>query len=262
MFDVYMNAHAIDPGARKRFATASMLAVVASVLAVGAYVGGQRMSIRRVDGPHVDLDVLFASIVATPPLAVEPPARPESSPEPTNDATPAIAPKDEPDAHEDVLEPAMKRVTGGRDAQGEGHGARTGVPGPTGPASGVPCPMPGSCRTPPIATRPINTDTTKPEAVVPESVVRARLRFSPDPSRAELLRTVAGQRGQGGTAVFHFCVDPDGRVSDVRVKRSAGDREVDRICRDALARWRFHPTKLGDVARRTCSEMSFVIAFE
>ena len=81
-------------------------------------------------------------------------------------------------------------------------------------------------------------------------------------SNADLLRTLAGQRNQGGTSVVEFCIDTDGHVEDVRTKRSHGDREVDRVCREALSRWRFSPMAVRGKAQRTCSEMSFVIAFE
>ncbi|MBC8071337.1 MAG: energy transducer TonB [Deltaproteobacteria bacterium] len=134
--------------------------------------------------------------------------------------------------------------------------------GPVGPTTGLPCPIPGGCRSTIVAPTRTNTDTTQASAKVPLSVVRERLRFSPDPSRAELLRTPAGARGQGGTSVVEFCIDTDGRVDDVRTRRSAGDREIDRICREALSRWRFQPLAVRGKATRTCSEMSFVVAFE
>lgn len=262
MFDVYMNAHAIDPGTRRRFVGASMLALAASMLAIGSYVGGQRFAIHRVEPPHVDLDVLLASIVSSPPLAVEPPPPPEGpKDEPAKDD--AASPSDERDDVEDVLEPPRPKKGGdarrvvGEGGDGTGDGPKSALFG-----GGMPCPIPGTCTTNIGTLSRHNTDTTKATPVVPLSHVRERLRFSPDPSRADLLRTPAGQRGEGGTSVVSFCVDTDGRVDDVRTKRSHGDREIDRICREALSRWRFSAMQVRGKAHRTCSEMSFAIAFE
>jgi TonB family protein len=265
MFDVYMTAQAIDPHARKRFALASTLAIAASVLALGSYVGGQRFGVRRVEAPHVDLDILLANIVAAPPLAVAPPPAPEPKPvvhqEPDERA--AIAPRPAPDDDdpEDVLE-RPSRDGARSDGTNDGPSSDTGVPGPGPGIARPPCPIPGSCPSSIVAPTRANTDTTQASAKVPLSVVRERLRFSPDPSRAELLHTQAGARGQGGTSVVEFCIDTDGHVEDVRTRRSAGDREVDRICREALSRWRFTPLAVRGKATRTCSEMSFVVAFE
>lgn len=264
MFDVYMNAHAIDPSTRRRFVGASMLALVASTLAIGSYVGGQRFAIQRVDPPHVDLDVLLASIVPSPPLAVEPPPPPDVEKDEPVDEGAAAKPIVDRDADEDVLEPPRPKQgrEGPRVVDDGGGGNGEGPKKPWLGGGGVPCPIPGTCTTNVGTLSRHNTDTTRTTPVVPISHVRERLRFSPDPSRADLLRTNAGQRGEGGTSIVSFCIDTDGRVSDVRTKRSHGDREVDRICREALSRWRFSAMQVRGKAHRTCSEMSFTIAFE
>ncbi|HWB82172.1 MAG TPA: TonB family protein [Nannocystaceae bacterium] len=259
-----MNAHAIDPHARRRFVGASMLALVASTLAIGSYVGGQRFAIHRVDPPHVDLEVLLASIVPSPPLAVEPPPAPDVRKDDPVEHDDAAKPVDDRDDVDDVLEPVRPKKDGdGRRTVDEGGGGNgDGPKSPLFTGGGVPCPIPGTCTTHVGTLSRHNTDVTRATPVVPISHVRERLRFSPDPSRAELLRTAAGQRGEGGTSIVSFCIDTDGRVADVRTKRSHGDREVDRICRDALSRWRFSPMQVRGKAHRTCSEMSFTIAFE
>ena len=48
----------------------------------------------------------------------------------------------------------------------------------------------------------------------------------------------------------------------MRTRKSAGDEDVDRICRDTVKRWRFHAMQVEGRPRVTCSEVTFQIAFE
>lgn len=259
MFDTYMDAHALDPHMRRRMTLAMGSAVIASALAVGAYAGAEKLSITRVGAPHVEVDFLIASTVAVP-LAAPPPESPP--PASTNAATPDVDPAPTParDAVEDVLEPPRKSTTPGT-AKHEGvgiPGAATGVPMPPG----MPC-LGGNCSigtTTPMVPRV--TPTTTPPPKVKLEVIESRLRFSPDPSRELLLATRAGAARRGGTSVVEFCVGADGKLDAIETERSSGDADVDRICRDTLKRWRFSPMLVDGRAKRVCSEVSFVIAFE
>ena len=64
-------------------------------------------------------------------------------------------------------------------------------------------------------------------------------------------------------------VAPDGalaiaacRAGSVETETSHGDPAIDRVCRDAVKRWRFSPAKVAGQGRRACSEASFRIDFE
>lgn len=261
MFDTYMDAHAFDPRMRRRMGLAMGAAVIASALAITTYSGVERMSIARVGAPQVEMDFLMATTVASPMAAPPPPPPQQSSAAaPSDDVDHDPEPTRTHDDVDDLLEAPRKGPSRGATT---GHGGGTGtIPGaPVGPPGiGVPC-LGGHCTIglPPAVPRtPPTSDTAK----VPLSVVEGRVRFSPDPPREALLATRAGQLQRGGTSVVEFCVGADGKVDRVSTKRSAGDGDIDRICRDTLKRWRFSPLQVEGRATRMCSEMSFVIAFE
>jgi TonB family protein len=91
---------------------------------------------------------------------------------------------------------------------------------------------------------------------------RARAKSTPDPPQDQLARTSAGIARRSGSTRVSFCIGIDGRTNDVRTRKSAGDVDVDRICREAVARWRFEPVRVDGEARTSCSEVVFSIAFE
>lgn len=262
MFDTYMDAHALDPRMRLRMGVAMGAAVIASALAITTYSGVERMSIARVGAPQVEIDFLMATTVASPMVAPPPPPPPQQviAAATSDDAVDDAETTRTSDDLDDLLETPRKGPTRGAPT---GNGGGTGtIPGaPVGPPGiGMPC-IGGQCTIglPPAQPRtPPASDTAK----VPLSVVEGRVRFSPDPPREALLATRAGQLQRGGTSVVEFCVGTDGKVERVTTKRSAGDGDVDRICRDTLKRWRFSPLQVQGRATRMCSEMSFVIAFE
>ena len=263
MFDTYMDAHALDPGLRRRMTLALSAAVIASAVAVGGYSGLEKLSVRRVAAPNVEIEFLMATTVPLP-LAAPPPASP---PTVASEAA-AVDPDPDPDptreSPPDVLEPPRQPTAAPGTHRGLTVPGVPGVPGIVGPPGGivgVPCPT-GACvptRAPPV---PLRADPTSDSAKVPLSVVESRLRFSPDPPREALLGTRAATARRGGTSVVEFCVSADGKVDKVATRRSAGDADVDRICRETLRRWRFSPLTVQGRATRMCSEFSFVIAFE
>ncbi|MBK6917008.1 MAG: energy transducer TonB [Deltaproteobacteria bacterium] len=264
MFDTYMIAHAIDPGFRRRVTISLGAALVGSALAIASYLGVEKLGVARVGAPHVELDVLMATTVPAP-SAAPPPAAPPAAAAPEE---PAAADDPPPEDHrarvEEVpLESSRPRARG---EAGTGVPTGSGIPGlhglGVGPVrDGPPCPIPGTCVATPPPVRP-PTPVAAASTKVPLSVVKSRLRFSPNPTQAELARTPAGIARRGGTSVVEFCIDPAGKVEQVRTRKSAGDREIDRLCREAVARWRFSPTQVQGHGVRTCSESSFEITFD
>ncbi|MBX7082767.1 MAG: energy transducer TonB [Nannocystaceae bacterium] len=267
MFDTYMGAHAIDPGFRRRTSLALVAALCASALALGGYVAGERMSIRKVGAPHVELEFLLASTVPLPVASSPPPAPAAQQPEHAgasdpDEPTERIDDERAPDP-DDVLEraPRPPRVASGPGPVGPGTGA-----GPVNllgtPTGGMPCPIPGTCKPSRLPTAIPAAPRDSGSAKVPLSVVSSRLKYSPNPAQADLLRTEAGMARRNVRAVVEFCIDAAGKVEGVRTRKTSGDPEVDRLCREALSRWRFSALQVDGAGKRTCSEFTFEIAFE
>ena len=261
MFDTYMHAHGLDPQLRRRMTLALGGAVIASAAMIVGYAGAERLSISRVGAPSVELDFLMAETVASPLAAPPPPAPPEqaaASDTPASDDDPP-PPDDRP---ADFLDPSPRRSS---TSSVPSH-AKGGVPGgPTGMPTmptGMPC-LGGNCSigTPkplPLRPQPPAIESAK----VPLDVARGRATVSPNPPQAELLATRAGSMRRGGTSVVEYCVGTDGKVDKVSTKRSAGDGDVDRICRETMRRWSFTPLSVDNRPTRMCSEVAFVISFE
>lgn len=264
MFDVYMEAHALDPGIRRRMTIALGAAACMSAAVVVMYGGAQRLGIARVSAPKVEVEFMLAT-ATPPPVSAQPPDAPpaasvvatpraDEDPTPRREPTPDVAPIEDPRAR--PTSPSPSATT---------SGTGIGVPGPIGIPGGrgaLPC-IPGACN---LGTRPTTLPplprTDDDPAKLPMSVVRGKVKFAPDPSREALAATRAGGAGRGGTTVVDFCVGADGKVDRVTTKRSAGDADIDRICRDTLRRWRFTPHEVGGRAKRMCSEYTFVIEFD
>lgn len=263
MFDTYMDAHALDPQMRRRMSVALVGAMIASAVAITGYAGAERLQITRVGAPSVELDFLMAETVASP-LAAPPPPAP---------AQPVAAAAERPSAHDedpppedrasDILDPTPPRPSTTSTVPTHGKigvpGAPTGVP--TTPTIGIPC-IGAHCKIGTPSKPPSLPPTTKPATKMPIDHVRGRARFAPDPPQKDLLATAAGLAQRGGTSIVEFCVGEDGKVDKATTKRSAGDGDVDRICRDTVRRWRFHPPLVDGRPSRMCSEVSFVISFE
>jgi protein TonB len=264
MFDVYMEAHALDPSVRRRMTLALAAAAIASAAAIAMYTGAQRLGVARVVAPKVEVEFLLAT-AAPPPVAAPPPDAPAAALVPTS-ATPddAPPPRREPQADSAPIEDPEARPRSPAPPNGVPTGKGPGVPGPLGVPGipGAPC-IPGACVVGgPRALPPALPRVDDEPAKLAMSVVQGRATVSPDPSREALAATRAGAAGRGGTTVVAFCVGTDGKVDSTQTKRSAGDADVDRICRDTIRRWRFTPYEVGGRAKRMCSEYTFVIEFD
>ncbi len=100
--------------------------------------------------------------------------------------------------------------------------------------------------------------------VRPIGSIMAHAMFTPDPDPRQLAATKAG-RGDRETGVSKvaFCVDEKGRTKDIRVVRKyPGDAGVDRICRQAVTKWRFKPFFSNGKKVVVCTTMKFEIVFE
>jgi protein TonB len=205
------------------------------------------------DGPDGD---------GEPPAAASAPRRTGDPTRARGRAGPDEDPLTPPDSFVETLpspRPRVAKVTGNGAPDSKGtlpFGNPTGLPASS--AAPRACP-----RDPGIAVR---TDP-RPEptrAPLPIATVRAQAIYAPAPDQNKLGATKAAmfdrRPGENETA---FCVDPQGRTTDVRTtKKFPGDPKVDEICRDTIKTWRFKPFLVDGRPTKTCSVQVFNITFQ
>lgn len=267
-FETYLAGQSTDPRARMRLQLATMAALAAVSLGGVLTWTFDRLGLERVSAPSVDYAVFFEIGDIPPPPSAAPPPRPQASatavPEESDDE---IDPDPDVPLEDDLdLDPVRPKNA----ARGEAT-----IPGvPTGSGPGVPgatCLVPPCIGKDPIGSafqpgvrRPVEKPEKDERVVEAIGVVKENAIFSPDPDDKKLARTKTGTFDRRpGTSTVSFCVDPGGKVVDVRTKsRFLGDPEVDRICRETVAAWRFRPFMVGGHAKKTCSTVSFQIRFD
>lgn len=264
MFAATLDASSSDVRA-SRLALATILVCSGLALACTLALVLERMVVMRVAGPRSRIDFAAAAI-AEPPKPIEPPDPPRDI-EPVERAGGGELPSVAPPAIVEIREDVEGEARGGDEPAGEGRG----IPGPIHGGSSCVGPM---CGKPAIGGLQSGIGTgfcvgshckpgkAKPPA--PLSLDAMQCIACPDPSDAALRKTTAGLAKRTGTNVTSFCVDPRGRVEadSIDTRRSHGDPTIDRLCREAVAGWRFSPTKVDGEARRACSEATFRIRFE
>jgi TonB family protein len=115
----------------------------------------------------------------------------------------------------------------------------------------------------PYVTTPRRCPVRAPCGPPEPALFELRALYDQGPSVGRLARTRTGRADPEahGLVIIAFCVAHTGKVESTRViKRFPGDREVDRIVREAVRKWRFKPA--GRMLRATvCAEASFEITF-
>lgn len=261
MFDVYMHAHAIDPQARQRMVALFGVATLATAVSIGSAMVGERLGIAKVGPPTIEgILVLPMEMVPPPP---EPPP-PTIEPDPVED--PSLLPSTSPDPkpHVERTELAPIDDPHATDPPATREGPEFDGHGPLRHSTAPPhlaCLVPGACAT--ARPKPPTPPEPPPRKFESIDVARERVLASPDPPTDQLARTPAGLTRRNAATKVAFCIGADGKTTDVRTRKSSGDPEVDRICRDTVSRrWRFQPFAVDGRARTTCSEVTFQIAFE
>lgn len=72
----------------------------------------------------------------------------------------------------------------------------------------------------------------------------------------------AARNGDSGTVTLALLVGVDGRVTDSRIERSSGFRDLDRAALTALSQCTFKPAMLGDVAQAGWTQLAYVWTLE
>ncbi|NVB41863.1 TonB family protein [Pseudenhygromyxa sp. WMMC2535] len=266
----------LDAGARERAQrlVLSGLAVVAASMGTLAGIWSlEQLAIDRVGPPERRIEIAQLSFLPPPPTK-EAPAAPAHEPRadtPAPAAAPAPRrvdeeePRSEPVASDSTAalgasSPEAERSSGIPDALGGvGQGCPGGVCSPID--RGISPPR-GTCVGPNCARAP-GGERKGPGAPLAVGFSALNCLSCPDPSESALRKTAAGVRRRGGRIVTHFCVDPRGRVEpeSVRIERSFGEDEVDRIVTKTVSGWRFSPMRVDAAPRRACSETTFEIRF-
>jgi TonB family protein len=257
MFDTYLVAHADDPRARRRLTAAAIAALGASAFVIVSAATANKLTISRVNAPRIDHVLVMPIDVPPPPGAAPPPAPAQSGGGASETEAPSVD-----DRSDDELAPLDDERADGPTRHGDTDGRGPGGPSvPRVPGTGT-CLVPG-CIAGPTAPKARVPPTGDPPPTDHASIdaVREHAIFSPDPPRDELARTAAALGHRDGAVMVAFCVDTSGHVEDVRVKVGL-DAEVDRICRKTVERWRFRPMMVEGAPRRTCTKVTFEIAFE
>ncbi len=270
MFDVYMEGQRVDPRLRARMMMAVLAATAVTMAAGAASWTMGRLSVSSVGAPQAR-DVLELALVPDFIHRSEPPPRPER-PEPEVKAAAAAM---SPDAGRKSAAPTesvevaptddltIGTATPRRTPVGIGSGGGgPGVPGPKQQGCVGPGCLPEIKRIgdPPPRRRP----SEKAVERAPLSVLKARSIYSPDPKASDLAKTKTGLGARRpGTVKVEFCVGPRGMVASAKIKRRFGsDPGVDKVCLDAVKRWRFKPARIDGKARTTCSDVTFDLRFE
>jgi TonB family protein len=90
-----------------------------------------------------------------------------------------------------------------------------------------------------------------PQGQPGESAVRTAPPTSDRPKKPVCLECPKPRfRGSEGSARVTYDIGPDGRVTNVRLRQSSGDPNVDRETIDALSKWRFDPNTIPQGGRQ------------
>ncbi len=98
----------------------------------------------------------------------------------------------------------------------------------------------------------------------PIASVKSRSIYNPDPDNKKLQATKAAKFDKRpGVVKVKFCVGTSGKTKGVKViKKYPHDPQVNRICSDTVAKWRFKPKIVGGKPIETCSKVTFDIRFQ
>lgn len=254
MFESYMRYQYADPRGRRQMTLSALVAGALTLSTITLAWAASKMEITRVDAPTMDT-ILF-QLGADAPMPPPPPPPPIGGDEIEDTPDKPDTPPDEVLPRlEEVIPKASPRAQGSRDGAVKGgvpNGVRGGVP------NGISIGVPTNTRLTDIPTYRPPPTTSTPTPPEPIAAVMARGVYTPNPDP----RLFMGKRDRRPcTNRTHFCVDAGGRTAEVRTAKSCGDADVDRICRDAVKKWRFKAATVGGEARRSCSVVEFSLTF-
>jgi len=98
----------------------------------------------------------------------------------------------------------------------------------------------------------------------PVASVMQQAIYAQDPTSKDFESTKAARFDKRpGTNKTSFCIDPGGKVVDVKTKQKfPGDPKVDEIIREKIKKWRFKPFLVGGKPIKTCTVATFDLKFQ
>lgn len=267
----HLDSSAHERERAQRLMFSALIALSSVSVGLATMLTLDRLDIERVGGVTAELDISQITLMAPPklieppPAPVEPKLRAEASvPSKPSRPTPAAAAATDDDESAPDSEPDEGPTSSIPDPTGIPSNGGGGCPGgicKSGPA------VPVGCLGPHCGTGGggggggIGSGDVAPMAVEFSAL---RCLACPDPSKEALRKTAASRHHERGRVDVYFCVDAKGSVDkrSIKLRKSFGDADVDRIAKDAVGRWRFKAMKVAGKARRACTETSFNIRFE
>jgi protein TonB len=209
------------PGPRNNNLTGIAFVLAIHVLLAVLVASGSRLAVLKQKPAEIDL-------VQTP---LAPPPPPPALPDPPPMAAPATPQIYVPVLETPVVATAQPTLTA--------HPMPDQPPAAAsaGPAAGMPAATPGPAKAGPVR--------------VP-AVVDASACSKPDYPKNAL------RNGDTGTVTLQLLVGVDGRVTDSRVEKSSGYRELDRAAQTGLSLCRFKPETLDGVPRESWTRMQYL----
>jgi len=273
MFDHYVQVQSRNPRWRRAMIGAGVVSgTFTASLLVFMWVMN-RLQIRRVEPPRHSIVLVQRMADEVPPPPPPPPPPPAGSSESASEPEPEVA--QEPELPEPPIEleqpkeipktldePIPKQVAGpplpGAPRKGLPGDPKFGMPGGTG-IPGVPGMLGGLG--PGVA---VKREPKKEEiAREPIASVRRNALYTPDCDAKKLATTRASIDRRSGSTKLAFCVNESGKVEDLRtVHKFPNYPEVDQICRDTVAMWRFKPFQVAGRPVKTCTEIEFRIVIQ
>lgn len=272
-FETLIGHHtALDERRRRMMSSALMAAVLSMGAGTAAYVA-DHLGVTAVAPPSNAYQVTLSVFEAPPPPETPQSPKHEGAaaaadddppPEEPMQSEPDPAPLDTPSL--DPSKPSARVPSGSSRAGSSDSGGAKGSSIFGGGGTGTCLPPCVGSGTPSIGTwRPPTPAAPKGEPrKEPIKAAMARAISTPNPDQTALARTTTGQGlRRGGQSSVSFCIDKRGHTFDVRTSRAfGGDTEIDRICRNAVSRWRFKAMRVGNEARITCTTTTFEIHFD
>lgn len=129
---------------------------------------------------------------------------------------------------------------------------------------------------PPLESQVQTTPEVQPEAE-PGPVVEAPPAPEPSTNTGEMFSAAlanagdcetpdyparAARNGDTGTVNLALLIGPDGRVSDSKIQKSSGSRELDRAAQQALSRCQFKPAMANGQPQSAWGQMAYVWTLE
>ncbi|MEZ4453406.1 MAG: hypothetical protein R3B09_28335 [Nannocystaceae bacterium] len=262
MFEHYMNYQYADPRRQRQMTLAATVSGVLTLSMITFAWAANKMDIARVEAPTINY-IVFQLAMDEPPPPPPPPPPPAGSEEEEEEEEKV---PDEEIPEEEIVQPkeTPEKVPDAKKAPGKSAKIPGGVPGgiPGGVPGGVVGGVLGGQLGGQLGGVAVKRDNQQAAPPIPINAVMSQGVYVPDPDDKLLKSTKASMFDKRPcvSKVF-FCVDTNGKTTDVRTKGKCYDPKVDEICRETVKKWRFKPFIVGGKTQKQCSTMEFSLKF-